>query len=103
MEKKLYRSRTQKMIFGVCGGLAEYFNMDPTIVRLIVVAISLFTGIGLIAYLIAGLVIPEAPENYDSNQYQQQDYNPNQYQQPNYDQNEYQQPNPDDYQNTPEQ
>ena len=64
MEKKLYRSRTDKKVCGVCGGLAKYLGMDATIIRLIVVLLTLFVGGGLIAYLICALVIPEEPENY---------------------------------------
>lgn len=64
MEKKLYRSRNDKMISGVCGGLAEYFDIDSTIVRLLAV-ISIFTGgVGILAYIIAIIVIPEAPKYY---------------------------------------
>ena len=62
MEKKLYRSTTDKKICGVCGGLAEYLNVDSTIVRLILVLAVLFAGCGLLAYLIAALVIPNKPE-----------------------------------------
>jgi phage shock protein C len=58
--KKLYKSRNDRMICGVCGGLAEYLHMDPTIVRLLMVLIG-FTGGGVIAYLIAAIVIPEQP------------------------------------------
>ena len=61
MEKKLYRSRTDKKICGVCGGLAKYLGVDTTIVRLILVLCVLFAGVGLLAYLIAALVIPEEP------------------------------------------
>ncbi len=64
MEKKLYRSRTDRKVCGVCGGLAKYLGMDPTIMRLIVVLLTLFVGGGLIAYLVCALVIPEEPENY---------------------------------------
>ena len=63
MEKKLYRSRTDKKICGVCGGLAKDLGMDATVVRLILVLITLFVGAGLLAYIIAALVIPEEPEN----------------------------------------
>lgn len=63
MEKKLYRSNTNKKIAGVCGGLAEYLNMDPTVVRLIWVLVALFAGAGLLAYLICALIIPEKPDN----------------------------------------
>ena len=63
MEKKLYRSRTDKTICGVCGGLAKYLNMDVTIVRLLAVLLTLFVGGGLIAYIVAALIMPEEPEN----------------------------------------
>ena len=62
MEKKLYRSRTDKKICGVCAGLAKYFGIDPTLVRLGAVALVLFAGCGVLAYIIAALVIPEEPE-----------------------------------------
>lgn len=61
MSKKLYRSRNDRMIAGVCGGLADYFNVDSTFIRLAVLFIFLFQGIGLIAYLIAWVVISEEP------------------------------------------
>ena len=63
MEKKLYRSRTDKKICGVCGGLAQYLGMDVSIIRLIVVLLVLFAGGGLLAYIIAALVIPEEPSH----------------------------------------
>lgn len=56
--KKLYRSNTQKMIAGVCGGIAEYFNCDPTIIRLAFVLFSLCGGSGLFIYLIAAIIMP---------------------------------------------
>ena len=62
MSKKLYRSRDDRMIAGVCGGLAEYFGVDSTLIRLAVLFIFLFQGIGLIAYLIAWLVMSEEPQ-----------------------------------------
>lgn len=58
--KRLTRSETDKMLGGVCGGLAQYLNIDATLVRLGVVVVSLFTGVGILAYLIAWLVIPTA-------------------------------------------
>lgn len=65
MEKKLYRSRMNKMVFGVCGGIAEYFELDPTIVRLGTVLISIFSaGVPvLLIYILAGIIMPEAPAN----------------------------------------
>ena len=63
MEKKLYRSRTDKKIAGVCGGFAKYLNMDVSIVRLLLVLLTLFVGGGLIVYIICALILPEEPEN----------------------------------------
>ena len=59
--KRLYRSREERMISGVCGGIAEYFEMDPTIIRLIFVLLALAGGPGLIAYIVLAIVIPEKP------------------------------------------
>ncbi|MBQ5608391.1 MAG: PspC domain-containing protein [Oscillospiraceae bacterium] len=56
--KKLYRSETNKTICGVCGGIAEYFNIDPTVVRVGWVLISLLGGSGLLAYIICAIIIP---------------------------------------------
>lgn len=56
--RKLFRSKKDKKIFGVCGGLAEYFNMDVTIIRLITAFLVIFWGAGLLAYLVAALVMP---------------------------------------------
>lgn len=61
MEKKLYKSRTDRKITGVCGGLAKYLNMDPTIVRLIAAVLILAWGAGLLFYIVAALVIPDEP------------------------------------------
>lgn len=58
--KKLYRSESNKMLCGVCGGVGEYFNVDPTLVRLLW-AILVFTGPGIFAYLIAAVIIPRDP------------------------------------------
>ena len=58
MEKRLYRSRNQRMIWGVCGGLAQYFNIDPTIIRLIFILAIPLGGIGIIAYIILSVVVP---------------------------------------------
>ncbi|MBO7276137.1 MAG: PspC domain-containing protein [Clostridia bacterium] len=57
--KKLYRSQTNKKLAGVCGGLAEYLNIDPTIVRLLWVLVTLFVGCGILAYIIALIVMPQ--------------------------------------------
>ena len=71
MQKKLYRSRTDKKVAGVCGGVAAYFNIDSTIVRLVFVLLVVFAGTGLLAYLIAALVMPEEPEAGAAGQAQQ--------------------------------
>lgn len=60
-EKKLYRSRKERMIAGVCGGLADYFSIDPTIVRLIFVLLLLTGSAGFWIYVILMLVVPEQP------------------------------------------
>lgn len=55
---RLHKSATNKQIAGVCGGLAEYFNVDPTIVRLAAILLALGWGSGLLAYIICALVLP---------------------------------------------
>jgi len=62
MNKKLSRSRKNRMIAGVCGGLAEYFNMDPTVVRLLYVVVSVMSVAfpGILVYLILWIIMPEA-------------------------------------------
>lgn len=57
--KKLYRSKKNRIIGGVCGGIAEYLDTDPTIVRLIWIFGSLLWGAGIIAYILAWIIIPE--------------------------------------------
>ena len=60
MEKKrLTKSKTEKKIFGVCGGIAEYLNVDPTVVRLIWAGSVVVFGVGVIGYLVAALILPE--------------------------------------------
>lgn len=72
MERKLYRSRTDRKLFGVIGGFAKYLNVDATILRIIYVLLSIFViGCPVIIYLIVALVMPEEPENTE---YQQVDY-----------------------------
>jgi phage shock protein C len=61
--KKLYRSRTDRKVAGVCGGLAQYFNIDPVIVRLIWILFVLLGGSGIIIYIIAWIVVPLEPED----------------------------------------
>lgn len=61
MKKRLYKSNTDKKLDGVCGGIAEYFNIDSTIVRLALVLFCLAGGSGILAYIIAAIVIPKEP------------------------------------------
>ena len=62
MQKKLYRSSTDKKLAGVCAGVAKYLNMDPTVIRVIWALLAL-SSVGLIAYIICALIIPEEPSN----------------------------------------
>jgi phage shock protein C len=62
MESKLYLSDTNKKIGGVCGGLGEYFGVDPTLIRLIWILLIFLAGTGLIAYFIAWIIIPQRPK-----------------------------------------
>ena len=59
--KRLYKARGQRMVCGVCGGLAEYFGIDPTLVRLAFLLLAAGWGSGLLAYIVAALIIPEPP------------------------------------------
>ena len=62
--KRLYKSNVNKKLAGVCGGIAEYFEIDPTLVRLGWVLFTCLGGSGLLAYIICALVIPDAPSGY---------------------------------------
>ncbi len=62
MKKKIYRSETDRKIAGVCGGIAEYFEIDATLVRLAWAIFVLCAGTGIIAYLLAALIIPNESE-----------------------------------------
>lgn len=59
MKKRLYKSSTDKKVCGVCGGIANYFDVDPTVIRLIWVIFTLAGGSGLIAYIIAVIIMPD--------------------------------------------
>ncbi len=59
MQKKLYKSQTDKKICGVCGGIAEFFEIDSTVVRLIWALLIFCAGTGLLAYIVAALVLPD--------------------------------------------
>lgn len=62
MNKRPYKSNNNRMIDGVCGGIAEYFDIDPTLVRLGWVMFCALGGSGILAYIIAAVVIPRRPE-----------------------------------------
>lgn len=63
---RLYRSSTDKVLAGVCGGLGNYFNIDPTIIRVIYVLLTVFSAAfpGVVAYIILALVIPQEPPTF---------------------------------------
>ena len=61
MDKKLYKSQGDRKLCGVCGGLGEFLGIDPTIVRLVFVLLSLGFGSGLLFYILAALIIPNPP------------------------------------------
>lgn len=65
MKKKLYKSRDDQKIDGVCAGIASYFDLDPTVIRLAWVIFSVLGGSGILAYIICALVIPREPEYID--------------------------------------
>jgi phage shock protein C len=60
--RKLYRSRTDRKLAGVCGGLAQYFNADPTVIRVLFVVLALLGGPGLVIYLVLWIIVPEEPQ-----------------------------------------
>ncbi len=59
--KRLYKSRSNRMICGVCGGVAEYLKLDPTIIRLLFALLCFLGGSGILVYIIAAIIIPEEP------------------------------------------
>ena len=61
IEKRLHRSRNDRKLAGVCGGIAEYYGWDPTLVRVAWIVLTLLGGSGILIYLIMWLVMPEAP------------------------------------------
>lgn len=63
MQKKLYRSVSDRKLAGVCGGIAKYLNMDPTVIRVLWAIISLFAFIGVAAYIVCAFIIPEESTN----------------------------------------
>ena len=58
-QKRLYKSSTNRVLCGVCGGIGEYFNIDPTVIRLIFVLFVFGVGSGLLAYIVAAIIMPE--------------------------------------------
>lgn len=64
MKKTLRKSYSNKMVCGVCGGVAEYLNLDPTLVRLAFVALSIIFGSGLLAYIVAAIIMPEGQPDH---------------------------------------
>ena len=62
MKKRLYKIEEGKKLDGVCGGIAEYFDIDPTLVRLAWVIFTVFAGGGIIAYIIAAIIMPKKSE-----------------------------------------
>jgi len=61
MDKKLYRSRTDKMLGGVAGGLGHYFEIDPVLVRIIFIAATFISGVGLVSYILLWIIVPFEP------------------------------------------
>lgn len=62
MKKRLYKIEEGRKLFGVCGGLAEYFNVDPTLIRLLWVFLILCAGTGILAYFVAAIIMPNKSE-----------------------------------------
>jgi len=69
MKKKLYRSKKDHMIAGVCGGIAEYFDIDSTLVRLLTGLSIILGGAGVVAYIIAWIIIPQTPEQVSDDKF----------------------------------
>lgn len=63
MQKKLYRTVNDRKIAGVCGGLAKYLNVDPTVVRVLWAIVSLFFFVGIVAYIVCALIVPAEDPN----------------------------------------
>ena len=59
VRKRLYKSRNNKMIWGVCAGIADYFNIDPSIVRVLWAVLALAAGTGVLAYIACAIILPE--------------------------------------------
>lgn len=61
--KRLFRSRKDRILGGVCGGMGNYFNLDPVLVRVIWVVLLFAAGVGFLAYILSWIIIPEEPAN----------------------------------------
>ena len=59
--RKLYRSKSNRQVAGVCGGLAEYFNLDPTLIRVLFIILAVLGGSGVIIYLAMWIIVPQQP------------------------------------------
>ena len=59
--RKLYRSRSSRQVAGVCGGLAQYFNLDPTLIRILFVVLAVLGGSGLVLYVAMWIIVPSEP------------------------------------------
>ena len=66
MDKRLYKSNDNKVLIGVCGGIGEYLNVDPVVIRLLWVLFCLMGGSGVLAYIIAAFLIPEQNNDYNN-------------------------------------
>jgi phage shock protein C len=66
MQNRLYRSNTNRIIWGVCGGIAEYFNIDPVIIRIIAILLIFANGFGVIAYIIMAIIVPRRSSKSDT-------------------------------------
>jgi phage shock protein C len=64
MNKRLYKSEDNRVLAGVCGGIGEYFNIDPTLIRLAWIIFCALGGSGVLAYIIAAIIVPERRSNY---------------------------------------
>lgn len=74
-EKRLYKSRDKK-VCGVCGGIGEYFGIDPTLIRIVYVILVMFAGVGIIPYIVAAIIMDDAPGE-DSDKYIENRYSAN--------------------------
>jgi len=72
--RRLCKSNTDRVISGVCGGIAEYFNFDPTTVRLVWIALTLFGGLSIWIYIIAAIIMPRDYSTADDNRYSNEHY-----------------------------